>query len=749
MAIYLLLFLKLVYAYPWGMFNPGVYIGARYLNQADEQRYIVDAGFMWGSGHKMKHEIDDSIQYTATYNDPGVFAVQNFRDESLAMNLTHVMINDERDSNAWRMELIGQHMGKTKYDKQHRYVSVVFYVSISSLEDRYEIIRNENKWEAKDEQGKKIFEMEMEMGEKNEYWGSELYYMGIKLPNTTEQAWKVKSITETYLRHSQQHANSDFGILENRLESGANLLLLQTILKTPFSISINFNNPSSIHPLSHYQAQFDSKFHQTFGINSDISKSALSNLLSGIGLFTGSIFIQEGDKSPHYSMYNTLFTCTPSRKVFPRGFLWDEGFHQLIVCRWNEELCIEMMRSWLSSMREDGWIPREQIRGREAESKVPKEFILQRDNIANPPTLLYPIQYLIDTVLNIALEHKHANTTFKFLANIYPKLTKWLEWLRRSQINKEGYAQWQGRSADHTLASGLDDYPRGLLVQPNERHLDLHIWILFFYKTLRNLASLLDLPEEKLIYDSSIQTLRSELTAKFWDGTKLADFSGIQYTLKGTETPAYLWRGDNKCGATNLNPLKLPSDCNPYSDSPCCSEFGWCGSTRDHCNCPKCKRALKLENREDVDSKESYSPHIGYVTLLPLIDNEVSIYSPEYEFILNAITSKDLLRSEFGLRSLSKSDILYKTGEEYWRGPIWMNFNYLTLRALKLYYWEDKRAQEVYESLRAGLMKSVRGEWERTGYFYEQYSDENGKGRRTRGFTGWTGLILLIESEFY
>ena len=207
MAIYLLLLLKLVHAYPWGMFNPGVYIGARNENGSGGQSYIVDAGFMWGSGHKMKREIDDSIQYTATYNDPGVFAVQNLRDESLAMNLTHVMVNDERDSDAWRMELIGEHAGKTKYDKQHRFVSVVFHVSISSLEDRYAIIRNENKWEGRDDQGRKIFEIEMKMGESNEYWGSELYYMGIKLPNTTEQAWKVKSITETYLRHSQQHAN--------------------------------------------------------------------------------------------------------------------------------------------------------------------------------------------------------------------------------------------------------------------------------------------------------------------------------------------------------------------------------------------------------------------------------------------------------------------------------------------------------------------------------------------------------------
>lgn len=747
MVIYLLFVLQLGYAYPWGMFNPAVYIGARTHKDHLNSSYTINSGFMWGSGHKLKHEIDDSIHYTSLYNDPGIFSVSSFKDEAHSLNLTHVMINDEVNPDAWEMNLIGQHMGRTKYDKQHRFISVLFYIS---LDQTYHILRTDYGWEARNQKNQKIFTLELEFGKDNEYWEAQFYDMGIRLDNSTEQAWKVRSIAEAYLKQNQMQQKSEFGVLDNSYQDGSNLLLIQTVVKTPFAITVNYNHSTHIKALKHYQKQFDEKFDSIFaGKNKEMSKSALSNLLSGIGLFTGPIYIQEGQGEKHYSMYNTLFTCTPSRKVFPRGFLWDEGFHQLIVCRWNKELCIEMLKSWLNTMREDGWIPREQIRGKESESKVPKEFNLQRDTIANPPTLLYPIQYLADSLLQLSPEQRRHDSSYQFLVSYYEKLTRWLQWLRTTQMNSQGYTQWQGRSADHTLASGLDDYPRGLLVQPNERHLDIHIWILFFYKTLRNLSVLLDYSEDTLIYDGTIQILRSELKTQFWDGQKLADYSGVQYTLKETTIPAYLWRGDNKCGSGNLNPLKLPAECNPYSESPCCSEFGWCGSTRDHCSCPKCHRALKLESRKDVDKYDSYSPHIGYVSIMPILDSDVEIGTPEYEFILDSIKRKDVLMSEFGLRSLSKGDILYKSGEEYWRGPIWLNFNYLTLRALKKFYWEDPRAQEIYETLRQNLLKTVKQEWEKTGYFYEQYSDETGKGKRTRGFTGWTALIALIDSELY
>lgn len=89
------------------------------------------------------------------------------------------------------------------------------------------------------------------------------------------------------------------------------------------------------------------------------SQTMFSNLLGGIGYFYGDSVIdrsyneayeEENDgfwedaaearskTRPDLEGPYELFSAVPSRPFFPRGFLWDEGFHLLPIVDWDSEL---------------------------------------------------------------------------------------------------------------------------------------------------------------------------------------------------------------------------------------------------------------------------------------------------------------------------------------------------------------------------------------------------------------------------
>jgi mannosyl-oligosaccharide glucosidase len=92
----------------------------------------------------------------------------------------------------------------------------------------------------------------------------------------------------------------------------------------------------------------------------------------------------------------------------------------------------------------------------------------------------------------------------------------------------------------------------------------------------------------------------------------------------------------------------------------------------------------------------------------------------------------------------------------YWRGPIWMNINYLVLSALK-HCAEDavpgkykEKCSQMYSELRANLIQNVVERYHESGYLWEQYDNtRKGEGKGSHPFTGWTSLILLVMAHRY
>ena len=96
------------------------------------------------------------------------------------------------------------------------------------------------------------------------------------------------------------------------------------------------------------QAYFNKKFEETFGLQEKygdqsqkikFAQAAMSNMIGGIGYFYGHSLVQSVyQTSPVKYWDGPLFTGVPSRSFFPRGFLWDEGFHNLLISKWNKRL---------------------------------------------------------------------------------------------------------------------------------------------------------------------------------------------------------------------------------------------------------------------------------------------------------------------------------------------------------------------------------------------------------------------------
>jgi mannosyl-oligosaccharide glucosidase len=168
--------------------------------------------------------------------------------------------------------------------------------------------------------------------------------------------------------------------------------------------------------------------------------------------------------------------------------------------------------------------------------KVPDEFLTQVPNYGNPPTLAMSVTAFIERVKahaaaqrpsdadlgldmgmggqqvpmgvptteapSLGVESRyiqHPELAMEFLKEIYEPLKRHYEWFRRTQrgqikqysrkarSRKEAY-RWRGRSQQHVLTSGMDDYPRGP-PHPGELHIDLLSWMGFFTKTMREIAA--------------------------------------------------------------------------------------------------------------------------------------------------------------------------------------------------------------------------------------------------------------------
>ena len=566
-------------------------------------------------------------------------------------------------------------------------------------------------------------------------------------------------------------------VLPDLAEPTNNVVIIQITAKLPLTVDVVFTSgqgrgknvndlsgPGLTARLNDAEKAFDDKFDQVLGQATggapggkkvprgtrEVARAALSNMLGGMGYWYGRSLVKTTGKEPWLSQYyqqhssdqndngeglrpvelwdTPLFSATPSRSFFPRGFLWDEGFHQLLIRRWNPSISRDALAHWLDLMTVDGWIPREQILGLESRLRVPEEFIPQSPDAANPPALFLVFSEMAERVVTAVRrgrsEDEEAKKDLEFLRAAWPRLRTWVKWYNSTQSGPvEGSFRWRGRDATtthelnpKTLTSGLDDYPRASHPSNIERHLDLRCWMTLAVDALASVGSAVGAPAEEV---AELRTFAS----------KLDDYE----TLK----------------RLHYDPAnKMFADWGLHSEAtemgPVVNDKG--EATGDF------YRMVK------IPPTPQFVPQYGYVSLFPLAFNLIPVKAKELGTELEKLIDQRELWSIYGLRSLSFESRLYnkfntKTDPPYWRGHVWININYLVLRALRRYAREagsgavGTAAGRAAEALRTNLLDTIVKGYHEQGYLFETYDDLTGEGHGTHPFTGWTALMTLIAAE--
>jgi mannosyl-oligosaccharide glucosidase len=651
------------------------------------------------------------------------------------------------------------------------------------------------------------FQMQLQLKTSKSVHGAELHYAGLKDTNVVNIKEKLVSLAQRPGGEENTDLKADKEILlENFIEEGSTIVVVQAVVEVDAAtfkdgdvvLDVLFNEAAASSAaavektpidslisakLAEYSQQFEDKFETTFRLSTktwptsegpeaafneslvSFAKAALSNLVGGTGYFYGSSLVQHDPEKPEIieSPAKPLFTAVPSRSFFPRGFAWDEGFHQIGVSAFDDSITRDVIAHWLALMEEDGYIAREQILGQAARRCVPAEFLVQHVEHANPPTLLLALEKMLQWHENAESDRKLQ----QFVRSIFPFLKRWYGWFLRTQYGPQDLSfRWRGRHPKdgklipNTLSSGLDDYPRASQPSDNEMHVDLLSWMIRSSSVMAKLA----------------EFISSEADVERFEANRAHLFSGLDTHHWNNEAQSYFDVGDHsEDGVIDYQvAVRCRDDKNQVIDATApVSQI-----EAKEVKCPASHPDFMFplgDGRGGLQMLPVFIPrttklqhvkHVGYVSVFPLLLKVLPPDSPKLLALLQQVTDPKQLWSPFGLRSLSTQDPFYEQenapgDNPYWRGAIWMNANYLALDALHHYAQPSTGSPfqhefaKAYAALRANVIANVYREYERTGYLWEQYNgdvnaeQQYGRGQRCHPFSGWTALVVNIMAEMY
>lgn len=446
----------------WGSYRPLTYFG---LKTRDPHSLVM--GLMWYTpsnlgpgGHGIRHwceQGDNLDSYGWTHHDGRSFGVQEIQDLPFELKTSFVKYPEGKQFGGDWTARISVRNTTRAWDKS---ISLIWYVALDERTlGHIKYVSDDKSPEPGvygETQGLGEFQVRFHAVK-----GKILHksYLSTVAPSLS----KLKDTLFSHFRaFADKRGNRFIGlpgeiVSQNGLPSSnpePNFIAIQITAEVDFTLDITYQSTSGFslgesipkpptgrayqESLQAKITEFERRFEERFQLKKKghspeevrFARNALSNMLGGIGYFYGSSRVQSvHTKNPVPYWKAPLYTAVPSRSFFPRGFLWDEGFHGLLISAWDVDIELDIICHWFDLLNVEGWIPREQILGVEALAKVPEEFVTQRNSNANPPTFFLTLRKLL-TSHRAELAQKGR---LAILERLYPRVQAWFNWYNTTQ----------------------------------------------------------------------------------------------------------------------------------------------------------------------------------------------------------------------------------------------------------------------------------------------------------------------------
>ena len=157
---------------------------------------------------------------------------------------------------------------------------------------------------------------------------------------------------------------------------------------------------------------------------------------------------------------------------------------------------------------------------------MPAFFIPQIPNVANPPSMVFPLRYLSSRA-------KAGETKARdLLQYLYTRFQLFYDFYKTSQGNPtmNFTYSWRDKNKDGCLGSGLDDYPRDYLTNDRkEIHVDLQSWMALLSNFMSEQALINGNSSAAIIYSLDNKSIKNNLESMVYnEETGLyTDFAGL------------------------------------------------------------------------------------------------------------------------------------------------------------------------------------------------------------------------------